>query len=73
VMWVKWKHALICLEIVLVLAQDSCTFCAECTRAWKSFWPHPMDLLGDVNQMEARFSLFGDGVNLNARLVHGLC
>jgi hypothetical protein len=31
-----------------------------------------MDLLGDTGQMEAHFSLFGDGVNLDARLVHGL-
>jgi hypothetical protein len=32
-----------------------------------------MDLLGDVGQMEAHFGLFGDSVNLDARLVHGLC
>jgi hypothetical protein len=31
-----------------------------------------MELLGDVGQMEARFGLFRDSVNLNARLVHGL-
>jgi hypothetical protein len=31
-----------------------------------------MDLLGDMGQMEARLGLFGDGVNLDARLVHGL-
>jgi hypothetical protein len=24
-------------------------------RARKSFWPHPMDILGDVGQMEAHF------------------
>ena len=27
---------------------------------------------GDVGQGEARFSLFGDSVSLDARLVHGL-
>jgi hypothetical protein len=32
-------------------------------RALKSFWPHPMDLLGDVGQMEAHFGPFGDNVN----------
>ena len=28
--------------------------------------------LGDVAQVEARFSLFGDSANLHARLVYGL-
>jgi hypothetical protein len=28
---------------------------------------HPMELLGDVDQMEAQFYLFLDSVNLNAR------
>jgi hypothetical protein len=36
-------------------------------RAWKSFWAHPMELLGDVGQVEARFDPFGDSVNLGAR------
>jgi hypothetical protein len=31
-----------------------------------------MELLGDVGQVEARFNLFGDSVNLGTRLVHGL-
>jgi hypothetical protein len=31
-----------------------------------------MELLGDVGQLEARFVLIGDGVNLGVRLVHGL-
>jgi hypothetical protein len=33
-------------------------------RAWKSFLPHPKDLIGDVGQIEAHFGLFGDSVNL---------
>jgi hypothetical protein len=28
---VKWKLVLVCLEIVLIYAQDTCTVCAECT------------------------------------------
>jgi hypothetical protein len=32
-----------------------------------------MELLVDVGQVEAQFSLLGDGVNLSFRLVHGLC
>jgi len=31
-----------------------------------------MVLLGDEAQIEARFSLFGDSANLDARSVHGL-
>jgi hypothetical protein len=31
-----------------------------------------MDLLGDMGQMEAHFSPFGDSVDLDARLVHSL-
>jgi hypothetical protein len=31
-----------------------------------------MVLLGDVGQVEARFSLFGDSINLDAIYVHGL-
>jgi hypothetical protein len=35
--------------------------------AWKYFWPHPMELLGDIGQIEACFDLFGDNVNLDPR------
>jgi hypothetical protein len=35
--------------------------------AWKSFWAHPVALLADVCQVEARFGPFGDSVNLGAR------
>jgi hypothetical protein len=41
-------------------------------HAWKSFRAHPMVLLGDVGQVEARFGLLGDSINLEARYVHGL-
>jgi hypothetical protein len=41
-------------------------------QAWKSFWVHPMVLLGDVCQVEARFGPFGDSVSLGARSVYGL-
>jgi hypothetical protein len=33
---------------------------------------HPMVLLGDVGQVEARFCPFRDSANLGARQVHGL-
>jgi hypothetical protein len=53
-----------------VLEQDRCTVCAKHTIGSKSFWMHPMILLGDEAQVEARFGPCGDGANLDARLVH---
>jgi hypothetical protein len=35
--------------------------------AQESFWTHPMALVGEEAQVEARFSLFGDSANLNTR------
>ena len=60
-----------CLEIVLSLTQDRCTVCAEHT-AQKSFWMHPMELLGDMGHVEPRFDPFGDSVSVGARSMHGL-
>jgi hypothetical protein len=40
--------------------------------ALKFFWTLPKVLLGDEDQLEACFGLFGDSANLDARLVHGL-
>jgi hypothetical protein len=31
-----------------------------------------MELLGDVGHLESRFGLFGDGLSVTARWVHGL-
>jgi hypothetical protein len=58
--------------VVLVSAQDKCTVCAECTIGSEIILTHLMVLVGDVGQVEARFGLFGDSVNLGARWVHGL-
>ena len=63
---VKSKLISVHLDTVLISAQDRCTICAERTMAWKSFWAHPMVLLGDVSHVEARFGPFGDSVNLDA-------
>ena len=35
--------------------------------AWKSFWAHPMGLLANVGQEEARFDPFGNSVNVGVR------
>ena len=48
----NWKLVLVRLEIVVILTQDRCTVCAEHTIARKSFWKHPMELLGDVGHVE---------------------
>jgi hypothetical protein len=57
---------------VLILAKICAQFALNVPQTWKSFWPHTMDQLGDVDQMEAHFGPFGDSVNLDARLVHSL-
>jgi hypothetical protein len=50
-------------------------------HAWKLFWTHTVELLGDVGHVESHFGLFGDCINvspfrdsanLDTRSVHGL-
>jgi hypothetical protein len=74
VMRVMWKLVLFCLEMELALVQDRCMVCIKHTigsknvlDAQKSFWMHPMVLLGDEAQVETRFGLFGDKANLDSR------
>ena len=62
-----WNLVSICLEIVLLLVQDSCTVCTECTLVLKIVLAHPMELLGDVGHVESRFVLYGDSVSVGAR------
>jgi hypothetical protein len=33
----------------------------------KSFWMHPMELLGDVGRVESRFGPFGDSIGVGSR------
>jgi hypothetical protein len=61
------------LEIVLILTQVGAPFAMKVPQAQKLFWTHPMVLLGDEAQVEARFSLSRDSANLDERQVHGLC
>ena len=65
--WLEWKLILLCLEIVLILAQDMCTVCAESTMGMEIVLAVPNGTLGDVGQGEAHFSQFGDSVSLNTR------
>jgi hypothetical protein len=36
-------------------------------RVRKSFWTHPMELLGDMGHVESHFSMFRHGVSVGAR------
>ena len=60
-----WKLVLVRLELVSV--QDRCTVCAKRTIGLDVVFNAPMVLLGDEVQVGARFSPFGDSVNLDAR------
>ena len=60
------------LEMVLVLVQVGARFAPNVPQAQILFRTHPILLLGDEAQLEARFGLFGDSANLDARSVHGL-
>ena len=65
--WVLWNPVSDRLEIVLVSVQDRCTVCAKRTIGLDVVFNALMVLLGDEVQVEARFSPFGDSVNLDAR------
>jgi hypothetical protein len=49
------------LEIVLILTQDRCIVCMECTIGLE------MELLGDVAHVESCFDPFEDSANLYVR------
>ena len=63
----KWKLDLVCLEIVLILTQDSCTICVERAIGSEIVWTHPMELLGEVSHVESHFIPFVDSVSVGAR------
>jgi hypothetical protein len=70
---VTWNLVLVCLEMLLVLVQDSCTICAKYTIGSEIILDTLSALLGDEAQLETRFDPFRDSANLDARSVHGLC
>ena len=55
------------LETVLVSVQDRCTVSTEHTIGSGVVLDAPMLLQGDETKVEARFGLFGDSANLDAR------
>jgi hypothetical protein len=58
-MRLKWKLVSVRLETVLV-----CMNHTQHTMARKSFWMHPMVLLGDEAQVESHFGPCGRNVNV---------
>ena len=62
-----WNLVSIRLEIVLVLVQDRCTVCPEGTIGSEIIWINPMELLGDVGQVEPRLDLCRGSVSVGAR------
>jgi hypothetical protein len=51
----------------IVLGKIGARFAPNVPWAWKLFWAYPMELLGNVGQMEARFGPFGLCVILDIR------
>ena len=62
----------ICLEIVLVFVQDRCTVCARRTIGSEIILDAPDGTLRWLGSCGISFSLFGDGVSVDVRYVHGL-
>jgi hypothetical protein len=59
------------LETALVLVQDRCTVCTKHTRGLEIILDASDGTPRYEGQVEARFSLFGDSANLDARWMHG--
>ena len=66
-MWVMCNLVLVHLDTVSVSVQDGCTFCAKHSMGSEIILDNPKVCLGDEAQLEARFGLFGDSANLDAR------
>jgi hypothetical protein len=58
--WSVWRH---CLCRCKIGAQ----FAPNIPQAQKSFWMHPMELLGDVGHVVSHFGPFGDSISVSAR------
>ena len=62
-----WNLVSVYLETVLGLVQDKCMVCTNRTIGLEIFLTHPMVLLGDDAQVEARYNAIGDSAKLDAR------
>jgi hypothetical protein len=63
----KWKLVSVCLEIVVILSLDWCTFASNVPQAQKSCCTCAIELLGDVGHVESHFGMFGESVSFGAR------
>ena len=66
-MWFMWNLVSVHLETVLVSEQDRCMVCTKRTIGSEIVLDAPDSTLGDEAQVEARFGLFRDSANLDAR------
>ena len=66
-MYVLWKLVSVRFEILLVLAQDRYTVCAECTSGMEIIFGTPVVLQGVMSHVEAPFGALGGSVTLGAR------
>jgi hypothetical protein len=57
---------LACLEIVLILTQDRCAVCAECSVGSEIVLDAPDGSPSDIGHLESRFNLFGDSDTIGA-------
>ena len=62
-----WNLASVQLETVLVSMKIGAWFVPSAPYALKPLWTFPMVLLSEEAQVKARFALFGDSANLDAR------
>ena len=62
-----WNLILVYLETVFASVPYRCTVCAECIIGSEIGLTQPMELLGDVGQVESSFGPFGDSVSVGAR------
>ena len=61
-----WNLVSVHLETVLMSVQHRCMVCAKCIIGSEIVLAHPMVLLCDEAQVEARFGPLGDSANPNA-------
>jgi hypothetical protein len=66
-MWFMWNLISVHLEAVVVSVEDRCMVCTKRTIGLEIVLGHLMVLLGDEAHVDARFGLFRDNANLDAR------
>ena len=62
-----WNLVSVHLEVCSSRRKIGSRFEPNVPWPWKSFWAHPMVLLANVGQEDARFDPFGNSVNLGMR------